>query len=224
LHRLHVVAKLLVFAFYAVVVFSIQTPPALLCLSLLFAGATLLSKLPLRGAAIVAGMIVLLPLVTVTSTGQTIGGRLVLAAARVVCLTMMVGLFSMTTRLNATLQFLRPSRPIASMLEPVVYLVNTILAVFPSIQYDLRRAMDAEAIRRGKKVRFYSVGSWMTILVVVLVRAMNRAERFTDTVLDRGYVPSRGLRPVGERSLEWQDALLALLSIAPGLAIWIGLT
>jgi energy-coupling factor transporter transmembrane protein EcfT len=184
----------------------------------------ILTGLPLRDPIIVGALVLILLGVGVTSTGQTIGGRLLLAAAKIVCLTMLVGLFSMTTKISAVIQFLRPSNSIASTLEPLAYMINTTLAVFPSIQYDLQRALDAETIRRGRRVRIYSVGSWATILTVVLVRALNRAERFTDTVLDRGYVPSRGLQYIGSHSFRWQDGLWALICIVPGLIIWIAVS
>lgn len=215
-------AKFVTFVTYAIIVFSRQNLLSMLYLSLILVGVTLYLRLPLRTIGVIGVMIALLLVLVLTGSETTIGGRLLLAIAKVVCLTMMVRLFSMTTSLNAVLQFLRPSRISIPILESAAYMLSTILAVFPSIQYDLRRAMDAETIRRGKRIGFHSMGSWVTIVTVVLVRTMNRAERFTDTVWDRGYVPSQGLTPIGERSLRWQDIFLALLYVTPGLFACLG--
>jgi energy-coupling factor transporter transmembrane protein EcfT len=134
---------------------------------------------------------------------------------------MIVALFTMTTEPSSILEFLLPSNIVQSRLFPLAYIINTILAVLPSIQYDLQRAIDSETMRRGQRVNFYSIGSWLTILTVILVRVLNRAERFTDTVIDRGYIPSRGLNPLISHSLKWRDVLLALFVVAPGVLIWI---
>jgi energy-coupling factor transporter transmembrane protein EcfT len=143
------------------------------------------------------------------------------AAGKVFCLSLIVALFTMTTKLSSILPLLLQSNAVQSRLYPLVYIVNTILAVLPSIQYDLQRAIDSETVRRGQKVNVYSLGSWFTILIVILVRVLNRAERFTDTVLDRGYLPSQGSYALINHSLKWGDILLTVLVVVPGLLIWI---
>jgi energy-coupling factor transporter transmembrane protein EcfT len=221
LHRSHFAAKLFIALFYTTVVFTRRTPLALLGLCLVIAMTTLIFRLPLRNQTILLVTILLLFLGVLVTPNAKIAVRLIVALGKIVCLMMIVAQFSMTTKLQELLQFGKPSNFISTALQPVMYVANSILAVLPSIQYDLQRAIDAETIRRGTKVQLYSVGSWVTILTVVLVRGLMRAERFTDTVIDRGFSSSEGLMPLSHQTLQWQDVMLTLLSIAPGLTILI---
>ncbi len=207
--------------FYTTILFSSQSPVALLLLFTLIIGVITFLRLPLRGRAITSLLVLLMLLVVFTSSEDQWYGHLALVASKIFCLSMIVALFTMTTKLSSILQLLLPSKAVQSRLYPLAYIINTILAVLPSIQYDLQRAIDSETVRRGQKVNFYSLGSWFTILTVILVRVLNRAERFTDTVIDRGYIPSQGLNPLISHSLKWRDVLLALFVVAPGVLIWI---
>jgi energy-coupling factor transporter transmembrane protein EcfT len=221
LHRLHVTAKLFILLTYVATVFATNTPAKLLGLCILITTATLLLGLPLRNRVILFVAILMLFGVAFWASSSTIGVRLVVAFGKIVCLMMILALFTMTTKLNEVLLFIRPSSSIMRTLHPLIYIVSITLAVLPSIQYDLQRAIDAETIRRGRRVRLYSVGSWVAIVIVVLVRALARAERLADAVIDRGYLPSKGLVPVGYRPLQLQDIIMAALSIMPGLIVLI---
>jgi energy-coupling factor transporter transmembrane protein EcfT len=147
------------------------------------------------------------------------GVHLIVALGKVVALTMTLALFSMTTRLNEIVLLIKPSNSMGTSLQSIIYIVNTTLAVLPSIQFDLQRAIDAETIRRGRTVKLYSLGAWVTILTVVLVRALTRAERLAEAVIDRGYLPSKGITTLAPQPLHWRDVVLLILSITPGLVI-----
>lgn len=218
-HREHIAAKLLIFLWYALLILTSHQSLALLALILLLTGTTILMKVPLRAPLIIGVLVLLLAGLTATSTEQTIAGRLIVATSKLVSLTLLVSLFSMTTKVTAILQFLR-SGSSRTALEPVAYIINTMLAVFPSIQYDMQRAFEAETIRRGKRVGYFSIGSWGTVLTVVVVRTMERAERFTETVIDRGYAPSQGVHFGGQPRISKRDLLTAVVCMLPGLFVW----
>lgn len=177
--------------------------------------------LPLRNRIFAGATLLLLILLVLTSSQETMLGHFIFAFGKVACLFLVVALFTMTTRLNSILQLLEPRNKNLCMFYQLVYVINTTLAVAPSIQYDLQRAIDSEKIRRGKKIGFFSIDSWVTILTITLVRALNRTERFTDTVLDRGFVTSQGMQTLSERPIDKKDVLLTLLMISPGIIIWI---
>jgi energy-coupling factor transporter transmembrane protein EcfT len=221
LHRLHITGKLIILLFYAIVIFILDKPLATLLFYIVLVGFIILSRFPIRNRIMTGVIFCLLILVILTSSQQTILGRSVIAIGKVLCLFMVVALFTMTTRLNSILQLLDARERKFDTFYQVVYVINTTLAVAPSIQYDLQRAVDSETIRRGKRIRFYSLESWITILTITLVRTLNRTERFTDTVLDRGYMPSRGMHTLSERSVNKKDVLLTLSMIFPGLIIWV---
>jgi len=87
------------------------------------------------------------------------------------------------------------------------------------MQYDLQRAIDAETLRRGKRLKFYSLNSWVTVLTTVLVRSLSRAERLADTVLDRGLVLSEAPVPSDAQPLLVKDIILTLIAILPGVLV-----
>jgi energy-coupling factor transporter transmembrane protein EcfT len=165
------------------------------------------------------GIVVLFTLAA-SSHIDTIWGRLIIAAGKMVTISLLIMLFSLTTQPNEIFQLLKPSGLLFPAFQPTIYIFTTILAVFPSIQYDLLRAVDAETIRMGKRVMFYHFTSWLSILTVVLVRTLNRAERFTDTVIDRGYLPANGLRLLKSRRIRLVDFLILLVLVLPGLIFW----
>lgn len=223
LHRLHIAAKFALVVLYVAIVFLIRTPVALIGLLVLVVITGLALRLRLRMPFVVGIAVVVLGLLQVTGVWETFGGRLVFGAVKILALTMLLQLFSMTTKLSQALEFLQPTGSLGTFLEPVLYIANTILVILPSIQYDMQRAVDAETIRRRTGVQFYSFGSWVTVLSVVLVRTLGRAERFTDTLLDRGYPSSGATRLSGERALAWNDVFQAALYSLPGLLLGLGL-
>lgn len=221
LHRLHIAGKLIILSFYTIMIFSIDNPFATLSFYLLFVGFIMVIGLPLRNRIFTAVTLLLLVLVVISSSQDTMLGHFILAFGKVSCLFLLVALFTMTTRLNSILQLLDPRNKNLNVFYQLVYVINTTLAVSPSVQYDLQRAIDAETIRRGKKIGFFSLDSWVTILIITLVRSLNRTERFTDTVLDRGFMPSHKMRTLSEQPANRKDIILTLLMVSPGIIIWI---
>ena len=134
---------------------------------------------------------------------------------------MVVTLFTMTTRLNSILQILHARNKDLQAFYQLAYIINTTFAVAPSIQYDLQHAIDTETIRRGKKIGLFSLDSWIAIFTITLVRTLNRTERFTETIIDRGYVLSEGMSVISERSANIKDIFLTGLFMIPGIIIWV---
>ena len=223
LHRLHIGAKLVVVAAYIGVTLTIRTPLALLCICLLAVLATLLLGLPLRQWVMVLVAMLLLGLEFIVGWETTLVARFVFGFGKVVCLSSIIDLFTMTTRTRQVLQHLQWSGSGLPGLGSALYLVNTTLAVVPSIQYDLQRARDAETLRRGTKLRFYSLNSWVTVLTIVLVRAMSRSERLANTVIDRGLFPSDGLVPLASPPMHWRDLFLAIVATVPAVILVVAL-
>jgi energy-coupling factor transporter transmembrane protein EcfT len=221
LHRLHITGKLIILLFYAIGIFILVKPLATLLFYIVLVGSIILLRFPVRNRIMTGVTFCLLVVIILTSSQQTILGRFVLAISKVLCLYMVIALFTMTTRLNSILQLLGVRERKFNTLYQLVYVINTTLAVAPSIQYDLQRAIDSETIRRGKRIGFISFESWLTILTITLVRILNRTERFTDTVLDRGFVPSQRMHTLSERPINKKDWLLTALMILPGMIIWI---
>lgn len=219
LHRLQVAAKFLILFVYIASVIMVDSPRALLGISLLIVSATLILRLPLRNRTLVFMVITLLSLIVFLSPEMNVGARLVIAFGKIICLMLLLGLFTMTTKLNDILPSAASSSSVMPIFQPAIYLIGATLAALPSVQYDLQRAIDAESIRRGHKVRLYSPGGWITILTVTLTRTLTRAERWADTVTDRGYLLSSGLTPLYRQSFRFRDALLTALSVIPVLAI-----
>jgi energy-coupling factor transporter transmembrane protein EcfT len=201
-------------------VFGNNKPAAILLFFLLLVGSILFLGLPLKNKIYSGILFLLLVWVSLPSAQPTNVGQFVLAIGKVTSMFMVVALFSMTTRLSSIIQLLDPKNTKHYTLSQMVYVINTTLAIAPSIQYDLQRAIDSETIRRGKKIGIFSFDSWVSILTITLVRTLNRSERFTDTVLDRGFVPSQGMRALSERPLNKYDVILSFLLIAPALMIW----
>jgi energy-coupling factor transporter transmembrane protein EcfT len=222
-HQINVLMKLLLFLGYALLAFSARTTWALAGLFLLITAAISSLRLPLREYILNGILLLLILWVGYSTIEKTLPGQLILAAGKVWCLVMLVRLFGSTTKIEEILLLLSPLIP-QSALGPLLYSINTTLAVYPSVQYDLQRAIDAETVRRGKKLNILSLGSWFTIIIVVLVRIMKRAERFTDSVLDRGYVPSQVLLPSQVLSRRWQDGIIALAGIISGVLLWLVLS
>ena len=218
LHRLPLGLKLFVLFSYIAFIFVSQSPLALLTLCFVILTALFVIRLPLRNKALIFFTILLLISALFASSKTAFGVRLIMGLGKLVCLMMVLTIFSMTSKANDILQLVKPDLT-SSRLHWVSYIINMTLAVLPSIQYDLQRAIDAETLRRGRKVRFYSLSCWVTILTVVLVRSISRAERLADTVINRGYSPSRGLTSLSEPSRGWTDVIRAVVCVVPGLLI-----
>lgn len=216
-HRLHIGAKLFLLLVFAVLVFSTTSILALALYLVVFIAITLGFGLPVRsyGLLVVAIGLSLLAILTGISTIYVIA----LAVAKFAIMSILLGLFTMTTPYRSIIQLLSASTPFIKEINTIVYITNTTITVMPSIQYELQRAIDAETIRRNSPVRFYSFGSWITILTVLIARMMIRAERFTDAVLDRGYIPSQHLAVARPRPFALSDLLIVMTVTAGGLII-----
>jgi len=145
---------------------------------------------------------------------------LFIVLGKIASLTLLLSLFSMTTRINDLMELFTIPGRISTFLNPLYYLVNTSLAVFPSVQYDLQRAIEAEEARRGRKVKFYSLVSLVNVTIILVVRTLNRSNRFTQTVIDRGYSLQTGLSSIQHRrDLNLRNVTLFFLSAIPAVAI-----
>jgi energy-coupling factor transporter transmembrane protein EcfT len=146
--------------------------------------------------------------------------QVLVTAARLFDISLIFRLAALTTRTGETLQILSQSKQ-PQFIRDLAYLFNTMLAAFPSIVYELRRAMDAEQVRTGSRMGIFTLRSWQTVMVVTVARTMRRTERFTETVLDRGFSLECGLVPLDENSPTWQQIPLLLVILIPLIFIWI---
>ena len=213
LHRLHPAVKTPVLLACVALVLLSSRPITVLCLSIMLVSVTFFVGLPLRQWIIVLPSMLLLILVSLLMPAAAVWTRLIVAWGKVVCLVMIFGLFCMTTKTNDILPLGRPPGVIAQVAYPIAFILNMTLAALPSMQYDLQRASDAETVRRGSRPTWFSASSWTTVLTVVLVRSVTRAERVASTVIDRGYSPSKGLAPLQRRPMALGDVAVGIASV-----------
>lgn len=219
LHRMPLGTKLVTAATYAMLAFTATTLVALLSLCILIVVVTLLSGLPLPHRIFTLTVVLLLVIVVIARPDVGLVLNLIQGLARITILSTVVLLLTITTRFGQTLQPLQRSHSGFSGARVARFLLNMTLMVVPSMQYDLQRAIDAETLRRGKRLKFYSLNSWVTVLTTVLVRSLSRAERLADTVLDRGLVLSEAPVPSDAQPLLVKDIILTLIAILPGVLV-----
>lgn len=70
--------------------------------------------------------------------------------------------------------------------EPMFFIASTLTA-FPLIERDLRLALDAERLRLGHAPRLWMIGTWLNILINVLVRGLERAYSTSQSATERGF-------------------------------------
>lgn len=218
IHRLHFLTRLGICLFYAVLIFLLPGELHLALILLFLWSLTVATALPVPGGAwLVAAAVTLIGLALVASS--TWWSDILIGLCRVLGLSFLVSILAMTTRMDDILRLFQFSARFTRRLQPVLFILYTALVVFPSIQYDLSRSMDAEHIRRQCPLRFYHFSGWITVLSVLVVRLMNRAERFTDTILERGYLPGCEIYPLEPRRLTQVDVILPILVLLPGLLV-----
>jgi energy-coupling factor transporter transmembrane protein EcfT len=223
LHHLGVNSKLVLILFYSVLILANKNSLSILMLILIFSLTYTTQRLPFASKGYV-GLIASLLLISVFFEQwlHIYFVSFIHVLGKVASITLILGLFSMTTRINDLLQLLSGSRIIKNHITPIFYLINTTLAVFPSVQYDIQRAIDAEEVRIGKKIKLYSLRSLINITIIIIVRIINRSNRFTQTIIDRGYSLQTGLSPIQESiALRWQDFLFIFVCLVPGIAIFL---
>jgi energy-coupling factor transporter transmembrane protein EcfT len=222
LHKFHPVLKIVTLFFYGILILSNPNPFILNCTLLLLLILFPLFRFPLQiGTVVLAILLESVIFLVGYSHANNLWGQFSIAAGKMLAISFLITLFTLTTHPNEIFNLLRPSSYYFRMVQPVIYILLTILAVFPSIEYDLSRAIDAESLRLGKRIMFYHFSSWLSVLTVVVVRALNRAERFTDTVIDRGYTPAQGLILLESRRIRMIDFLVLLAFIVPGLFLMV---
>jgi len=217
LHKLHIGVKLSLLLVYSIIIFSTSSLLALFLYLIIFVGITIRSRLLIRSRVIHLLAILFIIFAYLTKNSTII--ILALGISKIAILTLLLDLFSMTTPYRDIMQLLSSSAPFIREINSIIYVANTTITIMPSIQYELLRAIDAETIRRGSSVKLYSFDSWVTILIVLVARTMIRAERFTDAVLDRGYIPSQRLVLSNTRPFSWSDFLIMVVLLAGGLII-----
>lgn len=217
LHNLAVPLKVALLLAYVMFV-VLANPTALLAIYLLIIGVLLAMRLPFPNKRLLVIALMLLILTNFLPDYAAIGGGILLSFLKIIAFMMLVSLFGMTTQPLDLLWFQRWSSR-SSNLRMVIYLVNTMLAALPGVRYDLDRAIEVETLRRGRAVHFHSARSWITILTMLLVRSVTKSRRLAESVMDRGYSPTSGLRPLRVQSLHWLDLLLTVLWITPGLLV-----
>lgn len=221
LHRLHPGVKLVLFMAYAVAIFSVNTLLGQACILAILTLALMQIRLePSKlSSAVFCFFLLILPAILPALTSLS---SLAISIGKIASIFTLVSLFTLTTRPALMLQYLlKPRQAWLTYLQPGLYMFNTMLAVYPSLEYDLQRAIDAEKIRLGQTRVLLNLGSWMTILIVVLARTLTRAERFSDSVLDRGFSTEQVITVLQERSVSAKDWLLLGLGCIPMAIFWI---
>jgi len=220
LHRLHPGIKLVLFAAYAVAIFSVNTLLGQACILAVLAFLLMQIKFEpgkLFSASLCFFFLILCALFHVSSSLSS----LAISIGRIASAFTLISLFTLSTRPALLLQYLlKPKQAWLRYLQPGLYIFNTTLAVLPSLEYDLSRAIDAEKIRLGQNRILLNLGSWMTILIVVLARTLTRAERFADSVLDRGFSPEQAITVLHEHPLIAKDWILLGIGCVPIVLLW----
>jgi energy-coupling factor transporter transmembrane protein EcfT len=214
--------KLSLVVFYAVLLMICYQSLSVGVLLFLFVGTTLCLRFPIRGLFLAVCLLLALGYITFFLPNENPVISLVIAFAKIFGISLVFALFSRTTKLNTFLNTLSSTSGKIDVLRPIFYVINTILAIFPSIQYEFDKAVMAEGIRRGKPLRYYNLDSYLLILSVTLVRIINRSERFTDTVIERGLTPGTKFHLPEERSATSKTIISGLVLFIPGcLTIWL---
>lgn len=222
LHQQPLTLKLVLLIAYGVMIFSVSKPLPLLLLCLWLTIGTSLLKLPLRSRLLVLLLIILLTLFTVTNTTGTFV-EIVITIGKIVTLILLTSLFTMTTSSSDGLALLKPGHPLAIILHPLTYMMHTMFAVLPSVQYDLQRAIDAETLRRGGSSPLYSLLSWRTIISILLVRVSVRANRWVESVIERGFSFEQSFTPLTPQVWNGSTIIIFLLLLLPGALLFMRL-
>ena len=222
LHHVPNGLKLSLVVFYVSLTLICYQSLSLEILLILFLGTTLFLNFPVRGWWLAICLFFTLGYTAFFLPANGLAASLVVAVAKIFSISLMFALFSRTTKLNTLLNNLSSTTGKFGWMRPIFYVLNTILAIFPSIQYEFEKAVAAEGIRRGKSLRYYNFDSYMLILSVTLVRIINRSERFTDTVLERGLTPGTAFHLPEGRNVTLMEVLLGLALFIPGcLTAWL---
>lgn len=223
LHHLDVIWKLILTFLYSSIILISKNETSILLYIIILSLVFLVLKFPLlyKGYVIFNISILLIGIFLesiipayLLSVFQVLG--------KMTSLTLLLGIFSMTTRITDLLRLFTRFGSLSGILNPLYYLINTSLAILPSVQYDLQRSIEAEEARKGKKVKFYSLISLINITIIIIVRTINRSNRFAQTVYDRGYSLQSGLSTIHEReTFNLGTLTLILSSVLPGITVFL---
>ena len=219
IHNTHPVIRFLTFIFYSLIIFLLPYPLELAYILLFLVLLTVSVRLQVPGRVSLIIAAILLIVIEVFAYEQKFAITIIFALSRVFGLSFLISTMAMTTQLHEVLGTLNISGRLAIRLQPALYIVSMSLVVFPSIQYDLGRAIDAEKVRRQGPLHVYHFGGWIIVISTLLVRLMKRAERFTDTILERGYLPGISVYQHVTKRLTWSDYLSGLIVLLPGVAV-----
>jgi len=219
LHKLQINAKLGVLVVYVCLIFVSTEIMPIFALILIFVAATLILGLWIRGQFLVFITGLLLILAMLPSFFSPLISNLIIGLSKLVSISLVIGLFTMTTKVSQVLQLLHNHGRNTSFLRQVAYIVYTMVSALPVIKYDLQRAIDAEILRQSHQTRLIWLSSWINIVIIVLNRALARSERFADSVLDRGFNLGRGFSSSDAQSLTWNDWVAACIFVVPGLSV-----
>lgn len=222
LHRLPGLVKICLLLFYLITIFTSWQPVIILGFVLALTSVTLLLFLPLRGYILLFATLFLLLSNVLWPAENVILVWLGLISGKITCLFLLTRLFIMTTKPNEFLETgLGESGRWRKAAQPAVYILNTTIAILPSVQHDLQKAIDAEIMRRGHRMKLYSLSSWLAVLTTLIVRGLLRAQRVTETVIDRGFNLATGMTSLQERQMKRVDAILLILTIIPAFLVMI---
>lgn len=225
LHHLPNGMKLMLVLFYVALTLICYKPISIIFLLASFIGITLCMHFPLRGWPISIILFISLGYLVFSQDPGNVLTNILILIAKVMIVYLVTALFSRSTRLTDLLNNLSSYSEKINILKSILYVINTILAILPSIQYEFNKAVTAEEIRRRKPLRFYNIDSFMLILNVTLVRILKRSERFTDTVLERGLNLKSHFVFSEEKKVSVISTVLGLLFFIPGLLIaWLELS
>lgn len=220
LHRLPPGLKLLLLAVYAVALFNGTTALQVLLFLFVIVSTVILLGLPLNNRISLGVTIAVLIVGWYFDQAPTVMQQIALAVGKVVALNLMIALFNMTTRTRDLLALLGSAQNIRRYFGPALFMVSTMITVTPTIERDIRRAIDAETLRRGSPLRF-SLSAWIAILVILLNRVMRRAEALTTAMMDRGYSPSSLVTLAPGWENHWQHVIITILLAVPAIVILI---
>lgn len=207
---------------YIVLALLVSEPVKLIALWGVALVVSALARLPWRAYAGLALCVALFPVVGhfswfIIEPSYGWISLLVVGFFRVALMSQAITLLGATTDLGALMRLV-PAR--VPGVRAFGFLCATTLAILPSIQRDLRRAMDAVWLRRG--IRRWPLGpaAWGDILTDTLTRTITRGEWLAGEVADRGFRLRRGLRRLPGEAPQWWDYVALVVGLGAAVALW----
>lgn len=224
--RLHIGIKLLVLLLYGALLLTTRSLGQLLLDADLLLLASILCALPLRAlyvpivAALASEAALFAPRLGAQAVPVAAVQAVALALCKVLCVAQVFALFSMTTPVPELLRLFSAGVFRLPGVSTLAYVLTTTLAVLPSVQRDLRKALDVAMLRGGGRRTLLVPSTWTAVVLDLLVRTVLRSQRLGDAVADRGFRLARGLTPLPGQQLRPSDVLLGIVLAVPGIVVY----